>query len=317
MSLIVAALGGNAIIKEGEQGTFTQQFNNTLECMGHIALLIKAGHQVVLTHGNGPQVGFIMIQAEAAAGKVPTAPLHVDVAQSQGSMGYMIAQSLINQLQEHEIDISVAAVITQVLVNTDDPAMKHPTKPVGAFYTKKQVVELKRNGHAVVEDSGRGWRRVVPSPRPIRIIEVDIIKDLVQAGTTVVACGGGGIPVAEENCALNGVDAVIDKDLASSLLAAEIKADVIMFLTTVGRVALNYNTPQQVELERLTLDEARQYLLDGHFPPGSMGPKIEAAVEFVERGGERAVVCRPEMVVEALAGRAGTVIHKKLNDRRC
>ncbi len=308
MSLIVAALGGNAIIKKGEQGTFAQQFCNTYESMGYIAHLIRAGHQVVLTHGNGPQVGFIMIQVEAAAGKVPTAPLHVDVAQSQGSMGYMIAQSLINQLQEHGIDISVAAVMTQVLVNRDDPAMKHPTKPVGAFYTRKRAVELERRGYAIVEDSGRGWRRAVPSPRPIRIIEADIIKDLVQAGTIVVACGGGGIPVAEENGALKGVGAVIDKDLASSLLAAEIKADVIMFLTTVERVALNYNTPQQVELEKLTLDEARQYLREGQFPPGSMGPKIEAAVEFVERGGERAVVCRPEFVVEALAGRAGTVI---------
>jgi carbamate kinase len=309
MALIVAALGGNALIKKGEQGTFAQQFRNTYESMGYIAHLIRAGHQVVLTHGNGPQVGFIMIQVEAAAGKVPTAPLHVDVAQSQGSMGYMIAQSLINQLQEHGIDISVAAVMTQVLVNRDDPAMTHPTKPVGAFYTRERAAELERRGHTVVEDSGRGWRRVVPSPRPIRIIETDIIKELVQAGTIVVACGGGGIPVAEENGGvLKGVDAVIDKDLASSLLAIEIKAEVLMFLTTVDRVALDYNTPQQVDLERLSLDEAHQYLSEGQFPPGSMGPKIEAAVEFVERGGERAVVCRPEFVVEALAGRAGTVI---------
>jgi carbamate kinase len=308
MSLIVAALGGNAIIKKGEQGTFAQQFRNTYESMGYIAHLIRAGHQVVLTHGNGPQVGFIMIQVEAAAGKVPTAPLHVDVAQSQGSMGYMIAQSLINQLKAHGIDTSVAAVMTQVLVNRDDPAMQHPTKPVGAFYIRERAAELERLGHTVVEDSGRGWRRVVPSPRPIRIIETNIIKELVQAGTIVVACGGGGIPVAEANGALMGVDAVIDKDLASSLLAVEIKADVLMFLTTVDRVALNYNTPQQVDLERLSLAEARQYLSEGQFPPGSMGPKIEAAVEFVESGGERAVVCRPEYVVEALSGRAGTVI---------
>jgi carbamate kinase len=253
MSLIVAALGGNAIIKKGEQGTFAQQFRNTYESMGYIAHLIRAGHQVVLTHGNGPQVG-------------------------------------------------------QVLVNRDDPAMQHPTKPVGAFYIRERAAELERLGHTVVEDSGRGWRRVVPSPRPIRIIETNIIKELVQAGTIVVACGGGGIPVAEANGALMGVDAVIDKDLASSLLAVEIKADVLMFLTTVDRVALNYNTPQQVDLERLSLAEARQYLSEGQFPPGSMGPKIEAAVEFVESGGERAVVCRPEYVVEALSGRAGTVI---------
>jgi carbamate kinase len=308
MALIVAALGGNAIIKKGEQGTFAQQFRNTYESMGYIAHLIRAGHQMVLTHGNGPQVGFIMLQAEAAAGKVPTAPLHVDVAQSQGSMGYMIAQSLINQLREHSIDTCVAAVMTQVLVDRDDPAMTQPTKPVGAFYTRERAVELERLGHAIVEDSGRGWRRVVPSPRPIRIIETDIVKELVQAGTIVVACGGGGIPVAEEDGVLKGVDAVIDKDLASSLLAVEIKADVLMFLTTVERVALNYNTAQQVDLERLSMAEARQYLSEGQFPPGSMSPKIEAAVEFVENGGKRAVICRPESVVEALAGRAGTMI---------
>ncbi|HDS45692.1 MAG TPA: carbamate kinase [Methanomicrobia archaeon] len=308
MSLIVAALGGNAIIKQGEQGTFAQQFRNTYESMGYIAHLIRAGHQVVLTHGNGPQVGFIMIQAEAAAGKVPTAPLHVDVAQSQGSMGYMIAQSLINQLEAHNIDISVAAVVTQVLVDREDQAMKNPTKPVGAFYSRERAAELERRGHAIVEDSGRGWRRVVPSPRPMRIIETALIKELVQAGTIVVACGGGGIPVATENGTLRGVDAVIDKDLASSLLAVQLKATVLMFLTTVDQVALNYNSPQQVDLDRLSLAEARQYLSEGQFPAGSMGPKIEAAIEFVERGGEQAIVCKPESVVEALAGRAGTVI---------
>jgi carbamate kinase len=179
---------------------------------------------------------------------------------------------------------------------------------VGAFYSRERAAELERRGYAIVEDSGRGWRRVVPSPRPIRIIETTIIKDLVQAGALVVACGGGGIPVAEEHGALTGVDAVIDKDLASSLLAIELKAGVLMFLTTVDRVALHYNTPQQVDLERLSLAEAREYLREGQFPPGSMGPKIEAAIEFVEHGGERAIVCRPEFVVEALAGRAGTVI---------
>lgn len=308
MSLIVAALGGNAIIKKGEQGTFEQQFRNTSASMEYIAHLIRAGHQVVLTHGNGPQVGFILIQAEAAAGKVPTAPLHVDVAQSQGSMGYMIAQSLINQLQAHGMGTRVAAVMTQVLVDPEDPAMRQPTKPVGAFYSRERAAELERRGYEIVEDSGRGWRRVVPSPRPIRIIEVAIIKELVQAGALVVACGGGGVPVAEDAGVLRGVDAVIDKDLASSLLAVELRAEALMFLTTVDRVALHYATPQQTDLERLNLHEARQYLREGQFPPGSMGPKIEAAIEFVERGGERAIVCRPESAVEALAGRAGTMV---------
>ena len=308
MSLIVAALGGNAIIKKGQQGTITQQFNNTFESMGHIARLINNGHRVVLTHGNGPQVGFIMIQVESAAGKVPYVPLNVDVAQSQGSMGYMIAQSLANQLKEHDLECRVIAVMTQVLVNTSDPAMKHPIKPVGSFYSKEQADELKRNGHVVIEDSGRGWRRVVPSPRPVKIIEAGIIKNLIRDGVIVVACGGGGVPVMEENGELKGVDAVIDKDLASSLLAIEIKADMVMFLTTVDRVCLDFNTPQQVELMRMSADEAMQYLAQGHFAPGSMGPKIEAAVEFVENGGGKAIVCKAGDVVEAVEGRAGTVI---------
>ena len=308
MSLIVAALGGNAIIRPGQKGTIQEQFDNTFESMGHIAHLVRAGHRVVLTHGNGPQVGFIMIQVEAARGKVPYMPLNVDVAQSQGSMGYMIAQSLVNQLKDHHLDTQVAPVVTQVLVNPNDPAFEHPTKPVGPFYSREEADEVDRCGHVVVEDSGRGWRRVVASPRPVDIVEVGVIRELVQDGVIVVACGGGGIPVVEEDGDLKGVDAVIDKDLASSLLAAEIGADIVMFLTTVDKVSLNYNTPGQVELDRLTVEEARGYLSDGQFPPGSMGPKIQAAVEFVEQGGERAVVCRPEGVVEALDRRGGTVV---------
>jgi carbamate kinase len=225
-------------------------------------------------------------------------------------MGYMIAQSLSNQLKDYHIDTRVIAVMTQVLVDPYDPAMEHPTKPVGPFYEKEKIAELKRCGYDVVEDSGRGWRRVVPSPRPIKIIEADIIRELVLGGVIVVACGGGGIPVVGEHKNLKGVDAVIDKDLASSLLAVEINADVIMFLTTVDKVALNFNTPKQVELDKITPDKARIYLAEGHFPPGSMGPKIEAAVEFVENGGDKAIICRPAAVVEAFEGRVGTVIER-------
>ena len=306
----MAALGGNAIIRPGQKGTIQEQFDNTFESMGHIASLVRAGHRVVLTHGNGPQVGFIMIQVEAARGKAPYMPLNVDVAQSQGSMGYMIAQSLVNQLKDHRLDTHVAPVVTQVLVDPDDPAFGHPSKPVGPFYNREEADEVERCGHIVVEDSGRGWRRVVASPVPVDIVEVGVIRELVADGVIVVACGGGGIPVVEEDGELKGVDAVIDKDLASSLLAAEIGADVVMFLTTVDKVCLNYNTPDQVELDRLSVEEARRYLAEGQFPPGSMGPKIQAAVEFVEQGGERAVVCRPEGVVEALEGRGGTVVER-------
>ena len=187
---------------------------------------------------------------------------------------------------------------------------QHPTKPVGPFYDRAYMEELERCGHAMVEDSGRGWRRVVPSPVPVDIVEMEVIKKLVRDGVIVVACGGGGVPVVEEDGNLKGVDAVIDKDLASSLLAREIGADVVMFLTTVDKVCLNYNTPAQVELDRLTVEDARRYLAEGQFPPGSMGPKFQAAVEFVEQGGERAVVCKPEDVIEALEGRGGTVVEK-------
>ncbi|HUV82753.1 MAG TPA: carbamate kinase [archaeon] len=310
MSLIVAALGGNAIIKQGQRGTIEEQFANTFESMGYIAHLIRAGHQLVITHGNGPQVGFIMIQVEAAMGKAPYMPLNVDVAQSQGSMGYMIAQSLRNQLVDHNLNTQVTAVMTQVLVDPHDPAMEHPTKPIGPFYNKIRGKELKRFGHAVIEDSGRGWRRVVPSPRPVEIIEVDIIKDLLQDGVIVIACGGGGIPVVKEQGDLKGVDAVVDKDLASSLLAVEINADLLLFLTSVDKVAINYNTPEQVNLDMINLDDANRYLAEGHFPAGSMGPKIEAAVEFITNGGKKAIICRPEAVIDAMKGTAGTVIEK-------
>ena len=222
----------------------------------------------------------------------------------------MIAQSLVNQLKDHYLDTKVASVVTQVLVDPHDPAFEHPTKPVGPFYEKAYMEELERCSHAMVEDSGRGWRRVVPSPVPVDIVEMEVIKELVQDGVIVVACGGGGVPVVEEDGDMKGVDAVIDKDLASSLLAREIGADVVMFLTTVDKVCLNYNTPEQVELDRMTVEDARRYLAEGQFPPGSMGPKIQAAVEFVEQGGERAVVCRPEGVIEALEGRGGTVVEK-------
>ncbi|TFH43359.1 MAG: carbamate kinase [ANME-2 cluster archaeon] len=310
MSLIVAALGGNALIKQGQQGTIKEQFTNTFESMGYIADLIKVGHQVVLTHGNGPQVGFIMIQVEAAIGKAPYMPLNIDVAQSQGSMGYMIAQSLKNQLKDHHLDTNVTAVMTQMRVDPDDPAFDHPSKPVGPFYDIERIKDFEKSGHIMVEDSGRGWRRVVPSPKPVEIIEAGIIKDLIRDGVIVVACGGGGIPVIEEEGDIRGVDAVIDKDLASSLLAMEIGADVVMFLTTVDKVSLNYNTDRQHDLDSLTIQDARRYLGEGQFPQGSMGPKIEAAIEFVENGGDKAIVCRPEAVMGALEGRAGTVIFK-------
>ncbi|NIA03162.1 MAG: carbamate kinase [Nitrospirae bacterium] len=310
MSLIVAALGGNALIKKGQRGTIKEQFTNTFESMEYIADLIKAGHQVVLTHGNGPQVGFIMIQVEAAIDKAPYIPLNIDVAQSQGSMGYMIAQSLKNQLKDHHLDTKVTAVMTQVQVDQEDTAFDNPTKPVGPFYDIDRIKDFEKCGHIMVEDSGRGWRRVVPSPKPVEIIEADIIKYLIADGVIVVACGGGGIPVVEKEGDLTGVDAVIDKDLVSSLLAVKIKADILLFVTSVDKVALNYNTPEQVNFDRMHPDEAHRYLVEGHFPEGSMGPKIEASLEFIRNGGKKAIICRPEAVIDAMQGTAGTVIEK-------
>jgi len=306
---IVVALGGNAIIEEGTEGTITQQFANTRKSLAAIVGMIADGHKVVLTHGNGPQVGVHLIQNEAASAQVPPSPLGVIVADTQGSMGYMIAQSLANTMHLKGISKDVVTVITQVEVDPADPSMLNPTKYVGPFYKAEQVEKLRDCGWIIKEDPGRGFRRVVPSPIPLDVIEKDTIRDLIDEGKIVIAVGGGGIPVYREaDGRLEGVDAVIDKDRASALLANLINADELVILTGVDKVAINFKKPDQKVFDHLTVAECERYLAEGQFPKGSMGPKIEAACDFVRRGGARVIITSLENATAAVEGKAGTVV---------
>ncbi|RMH81464.1 MAG: carbamate kinase [Calditrichaeota bacterium] len=307
---MVVALGGNAITREYEEGNIYEQFANTRQSLEGVLELIKLGHRVLITHGNGPQIGNYMIRVEESSDLVPTLPLGIMVADTEGGMGYMIEQCLQNEMHDMGIRREVACVVTQVLVDKDDPALKNPTKFVGPFYPKEKVEELReRRGWIIKEDPGRGFRRVVPSPKPKGIVERNVIRLLVENEVVVIAAGGGGVPVYIEDTGwLEGIDAVIDKDLASAVLANDIGADELMILTGVERVALNFGKPDQRFLDHLTVAEARRYLEEGHFPAGSMGPKIEAAINFLEGGGRRVVITSIEKSVEAAYGRAGTVI---------
>jgi carbamate kinase len=306
---IVIALGGNAIIEEGTEGTIGQQFANTRKSLGAIVDLINEGHKVVLTHGNGPQVGVHLIQNEAASAQVPPSPLGVIVADTQGSMGYMIAQSLYNALAKVGAKKDIVTVITQVEVDPADPSMNNPTKYVGPFYKADQVEKLSKRGWIIKEDPGRGFRRVVPSPIPLDVIEKDTIADLIDDGKIVIAVGGGGVPVKREpDGTLEGVDAVIDKDRASALLASLINADELVILTGVDKVAINFKKPDQKYFDHLTVAECEKYLAEGQFPKGSMGPKIEAACDFIRRGGEKVIITSMENALLAVDGKAGTLI---------
>lgn len=306
----VIAIGGNAIIRQGQKGTADEQFENFRDLSKQIVKMLRRGYRVVLTHGNGPQVGNSLIRMEEASHKVPAMPLDVCVADTQGSMGYMLQQSLVNELKKAKMKKPVVSLVTQVVVDGNDEAFKNPTKPVGPFYTKEKAAEYaKRLGWKVIEDSGRGWRRVVPSPKPIEIVEKEIIKDIIGCGGLVIACGGGGIPVIKgKDGTISGVEGVIDKDAASGELAAEIKADMLIILTNVDRVCLNYNTEYQKDIYRMTVSEAEKHLKDGQFPKGSMGPKIEAAARFLEEGGKYVMITSTEKLIYALDGKIGTRI---------
>ncbi|MBC7185447.1 MAG: carbamate kinase [Calditrichaeota bacterium] len=308
--IAVVALGGNAITREFEEGNITQQFANTRRSLVGVADLIEKGYRVVVTHGNGPQVGNALIRVEEARHLVPPVPLGVIVADLEGGMGYMIEQSLQNKLIKRGITRQVVTIVTQVIVDRDDPSILNPTKFVGPFYHEHEVEELMRKRNWVIKrDPGRGFRRVVPSPLPKAIVEKECIKHLVEQGYVVIAAGGGGIPVyVEEDGTLEGVDAVIDKDRAAAVLGRDIGAQELYILTGVDKVALNFGTPQQRDLDRLTLQEAKQYLAEGHFPPGSMGPKIEAAIDFLQWGGKLVVITSIQGMPDALDGLTGTRI---------
>lgn len=304
----VVALGGNAVIKKGQRGDIYEQFANARASLEPFVPLIAAGAPLIVTHGNGPQVGDLLLMGEAARGEVPELPLGVLVADSQGQMGYMFQQSLKNHLILGGIDRDVVTVLTQVVVARDDDRLQRFTKPIGPFFdqaTAKQRMADK--GVVLKEDAGRGWRRVVPSPTPLAIVEIEIIRGLVTRGDVVIACGGGGIPVYyEEDGRLEGVDAVVDKDLASAVLARDLGAQVFISATPIEYVYLNFEKPGQQALDILTSAEAKSYLDEGHFGEGSMRPKVAAVIAFLEGGGKLGVVTTPELVPAALRGEAGT-----------
>lgn len=307
---IVVALGGNAITREFEEGNITQQFENTRRSLRSVVELIRRGYRVVITHGNGPQVGNALLRVEETRHLVPPLPLGVIVADLEGGMGYMIEQCLQNKLNERNLSRPVITVLTQVLVDKNDPSILNPSKFIGPFYQQDQIKKLEQErGWVIREDPGRGFRRVVPSPVPKEIIEKNIIKLLVEQDIIVIAAGGGGIPVYREDSGwLEGANGVIDKDLASAVLANDIQATELLILTAVDYVSLNYNTPDQKNLDHMSVTEAEQYLNEGQFPKGSMGPKIQAAVNFIRQGGEKVVITSIENAIDAIANDSGTTI---------
>ena len=308
----VIAIGGNALIRDGQRGTIAEQFENAVETAGHIASLVADGWRVVVTHGNGPQVGFILLRSELVgdSSPIPRLSLDMSVADSQGGIGHILGNALLNELGSRGIRDQVACVLTHVVVDERDPAFTDPTKPIGPAYSAEEA-ETKRTveGWSMVEDSGRGFRRIVPSPHPLRIVETEQIRALVQAGFVVIAAGGGGIPVVETDPAgYRGVEAVIDKDLASALLAASLGIPLLVLSTGVERVAIHFRQPDERFLDRLTVSEASRYLEEGEFPRGSMGPKVEAAITFLEHGGSEVLITSPSSLERAFAGESGTRI---------
>ncbi|AZR74590.1 carbamate kinase [Anoxybacter fermentans] len=308
--VITVALGGNAINKPGQKGTAEEQFENVRNTTKQIVKMIKKGHKIIITHGNGPQVGSILIQQEAGSDQVPPMTLDICGSQTQGQIGYMIQQSLGNEMKKEGINKTVVSLVTQVIVDRNDEAFQNPRKPVGPFFDEEHAKKMmKEKGETWIEDAGRGWRKVVPSPIPKGIVEIEAIKSLVDAGFIVVASGGGGIPVViNEDGTYTGVEAVIDKDRAGEVLAEEVNADILMILTDVPYAAINYGTPEQKNLEKVKLSEMKRYFAEGHFKAGSMGPKVEAAIKFVENGGEKAIIASLENALEALENDKGTVI---------
>jgi carbamate kinase len=309
--LAVVAVGGNSLIEDPKRPELPHQWDSVRATCRDIAQMVADGWHIIVTHGNGPQAGFILRRSELAANQVHTVPLDIIVADTQGSIGYMIQQALDNSLRRLGINRTCATVTTQIRVDADDPAFDNPDKPIGGFMTETEARRFEReSGYKVMEDpAGRGWRRVVPSPKPRAIQEINAIQGLMLNGYVVIAAGGGGIPVIRNEVgSLRGVEAVIDKDRASSLLAQTLRADLLMISTNVDKVALNFNTPQQRDLDTMTLEDAYQYMAEGHFGAGSMLPKVEAAVEFVHNGGPRAIITSPDKLLRALRGETGTRI---------
>jgi len=305
------AFGGNALIKKGRKGTIEDQRGAADEMCANLLTIVERGYDLVVSHGNGPQVGELLIQRDMTRGTLPEMPLDVLVAQTEGSLGYILQQELLNHLRAHRAGKYVVTLITQVLVDENDPAFQKPTKPVGPFYAKEESdrMLLEHPDWKMVEQVGRGYRRVVPSPEPKRVIQSHMIRALVYAGNVVIALGGGGIPMIKDASGRYvGIEGVIDKDLSSAVLATDIKADLFIILTGVDKIYLNYGRENQQPLSKLTCNEARKYLQQGHFPPGSMGPKVSAVLRYLESGGRRAIITNAANLEAALDGREGTHI---------
>ncbi|HOT76251.1 MAG TPA: carbamate kinase [Candidatus Wallbacteria bacterium] len=312
MKKAVIAVGGNSLIKDKDHQSVPDQYKAICETVRHVVGMIENGYNVIMTHGNGPQVGFILRRSEIARGELHEVPLDSCGADTQGAIGYQIQQAFHNEFKKRGIKKNVVTVVTQVLVDKNDDAFKKPTKPIGSFMAKEEAdKKVKEEGWNIKEDAGRGYRRVVASPMPKDIVEIDAIKKLIDSDFIVIAVGGGGIPVIEtDGGELKGTAAVIDKDFASALLASEVKADIFMITTGVEKVCINYNKPDQKTVDKMTMAEAEKYLAEGQFPAGSMGPKIQAAIMFLKNGGEKVIITSPEFVEKAINGKTGTVITK-------
>jgi carbamate kinase len=315
--LVIVALGGNSIKKAGETATAQIQLRNIRHACGQIVQIIKKGYSVVITHGNGPQIGNQLIQQEETKALVPPLPLDILVARTQGGLGYMLQCTLNNELVKERLDIPVITVVTQVLVNERDPAFKNPSKPVGPFYSKKEADQLIKYKNYVIKEvtpsSDKPYRRVVPSPQPLEILEKKILKLLVDSGCILIASGGGGIPVIKTKikaASFEGIEAVVDKDLAAEILAETLHANILLILTDVEKVKLNYNKPNEKDLDRMSLDETIKYKEEGHFLTGSMGPKVDACIKFLQWGGEKAIIGSLERASEALDEKSGTIFYK-------
>ena len=310
--IILIALGGNALLRSGEKGTISEQESSAEKACSYLLPLIEQDYGIIITHGNGPQVGNIVLAHEMAASFIPQLPLDVYVADSEGRIGYFMQQALLNLLRSHHVDKYVVTMITQVLVDHTDPAFKNPTKPIGPFYTRDEARKMeKEKGWKIVEQKGKGWRRTVPSPKPVKVIQRHMIRDLVKGGHIVIAAGGGGIPIWKKpDGKYEGIEAVVDKDLASSVLAVHIPADVFVILTEESQVALNYKQPDEKKLLKLSVGEASKYLEEGHFPPGSMGPKIEAALAYLKEVDKKVIITSPESLMNAFDGKDGTTIRR-------
>jgi carbamate kinase len=311
MPRLVIAIGGNSLIPDGDHQSVQDQYGAAAETDDHIAGLVEQGWDVAISHGNGPQVGFILRRSEMASSELHEVPLDYCGADTQGAIGYMLQQNLVNDFRQRGIDKSVVTVVTQVEVDAADPAFANASKPIGSFMGEEEAMRRRdEEGWNVREDAGRGWRRVVASPQPMRIVELDVIRGLLDAGVVTIAVGGGGIPVVtNEDGDLEGIAAVIDKDLASALLAVQVDADLLLISTAVEQVALNFGTPEQRWVDQFTLAEVKQYLEEGgHFAEGSMAPKMRAVVQFLEAGGKEALITNPANLERAMAGETGTRI---------